>query len=282
MKGGNMKKILGAVVATWLGFYGMTGTAQASLLGTIGKGGEISTLVEIDQTTGALIQTIGSVGFAVNGLTYDAITGILYGSTSALDHNFNGLITIDLTTGAGTVAGISGWGLGFQTAVVNITTDSAGNMYGWWDGSQDDLVHIDVATGAATRVGESGLKTSTNGLAFDNSDNLFMVNSGGNTYAVDTLTGSTTLAQSFGVTAHHGDFNADNLYYGLNQPFASNTMFNILNLKNKSVTTLDTVDGLFTLTFVNDTTPVPEPATMLLFGTGIAGLAVFSSRSKKR
>lgn len=66
--------------------------AGPRLFGTTGSGGTISTLVELNSATGALLQTIGSVGYAVNGLTYDVATGKLWGATSLNDPNFMGLI----------------------------------------------------------------------------------------------------------------------------------------------------------------------------------------------
>ena len=133
------------------------------LYGSTGSGGTTSTLVELDPATGALVRTIGPVGCTVNGLEFDFTTGILYGSTS-VKSTYNGLIQIDLATGAGTPVGVHGWGLGDHegpnrdaAAVTNITIDSTGRMYGWWDPSEDDLVRIDKTTGVATRVGESGL-----------------------------------------------------------------------------------------------------------------------------
>lgn len=185
----------------------------------------LSTLVEIDPATGATLGTIGPVGYAVNGLEFDATTGKLYGSTSQWDPSYSGLIEIDPTTGAGTPVGVDGWGLpGAGDAVINnITVDSKGQMFAWWefgtwDGSivEDDLVSIDKATGVATRVGESFVLTLMNGLDFDNFDVLYLVNNAGPYFTVDPATGVATSAGNLGTTAHHGDFDpSSNLYYGI-------------------------------------------------------------------
>src|SRR6476620_6504512 len=86
---------------------------QPILLGTTGAcfnafpGGpctQTSTLVQIDPQTGALIRTIGPVGYTVNGLAWDCTagnckSGTLYATTAVGDVSFHGLITIDPNTG---------------------------------------------------------------------------------------------------------------------------------------------------------------------------------------
>lgn len=258
----------------------MSGSMQEAsasiLLGTTGTGGTGSTLVELDPTTGGLISTIGSVGYAVNGLEYDRTTGKLYGSTSVLDPSFNGLIEINLVTGAGTPIGVPGWGLTGTTAVTNIRVNAAGQMYGWWDPSEDDLVSIDKSTGVATRVGESGVSTAANGLSFDSSGTLYMVNVGGGYYTVDTGTGAATYAGDILSTAHHGDFDlSSNLYYGIDATYGSRNLV-VADLSTGLITsTLPTVADLHTLTFVQ---PVPIPGALLLFGPALAGLGLLRRR----
>jgi hypothetical protein len=67
------------------------------------------------------------------------------------------------------------WGLiGFEIVVNNITMDSEGNLFGWWEAGEDDLVSINKATGSAVRVGESGRDTWTGSLDFDNSGDLYV------------------------------------------------------------------------------------------------------------
>lgn len=198
------------------------GDAELMLLGTT-RGSKSttpvtpSTLVEIDPATGATMRTIGSVGYVVNGLEQDPTTGKLYGSTATWDPNHNGLIEIDPVSGAGTPIGTSGWGLGDPPhSINNITVDSEGQMFGWWDGP-DDLVAIDKASGVASEVGDCGLVTFMNGLDFDNTDVLYLVRDyEGPVFTVDPATGATTFTGSIGVAAHHGDFHpSSGLYYAI-------------------------------------------------------------------
>ena len=86
---------LGVLVAAILVLAAVPASAQ-TILGTTGAGGVTSTLVEIDPATGGLLATIGSVGYAVNGMTWDASSGTLWATTSTYDSTFpDGLITID-------------------------------------------------------------------------------------------------------------------------------------------------------------------------------------------
>ncbi|HEY2235313.1 MAG TPA: hypothetical protein VGK01_17710, partial [Candidatus Angelobacter sp.] len=126
---------------------------QPVLLGTTGAcfnafpGGpctQTSTLVQIDPQTGALVRTIGPVGYTVNGLAWDCTagnckSGTLYATTALGDTHFHGLITIDPNTGAGTPvnASVVNFGLDIDpgtagSPVHSITVDSFGNIAGWY------------------------------------------------------------------------------------------------------------------------------------------------------
>ncbi|MEW6714607.1 MAG: hypothetical protein AB1306_05910 [Nitrospirota bacterium] len=236
--------------------------AEPMLLGTTGVGeGPASTLVELNPATGALIRTIGSVGYIVNGLVYDHTTGRLFASTSVTDPSYNGLIEISLATGAGTPVGVNGWGLG-SAAVTNITVNAAGQMYGWWDPSQDDLVIIDKTTGIATWVGNAGVGTGANGLDFDSSDILYMLNYNGNYYTVNTSTGALAFVNSIPSMAHHGKFHPDsNIWYGIHNIGTGPKNLVLANLSTGTiVSTIPTVDNLHTLEFVSQI-PSPPPVT---------------------
>lgn len=237
-------------------------SAQAvRLFGTTGYGsGQSSTLVELDPDTGALIQTIGPVGYLVNGLTFDASTGRLFGGTSYNDPNYNGLIEIDMNTGAGTPIGQPNWGLftGF-TPVTNITTDSSGRMFGWYEYS-DNLVQIDPGTGVATEVGPSGVGTYQNGLSFNNGDRLYMVNGGGDFYSVDTASGAASYEGSV-TLAHHGDFHPlTDIYYGLTWTYGSPRTLLAVDLNGQTYSVVGEVGDVHTLTFVlEQEPPTPTP-----------------------
>jgi hypothetical protein len=267
------------IVATVIFVLAAAPAGAQTILGTTGTGGTISTLVEIDPATGALISTIGSVGYAVNGLTWDASSGTLYATTSANDAVLgSGLITIDPLTGSGTPIG-TGHGLG-SGATVTAASNAAGQIFSWWDPSADDLVIFDIGTGLATVVGESGLSTGAHGLTFDAADVLYLVNWDTSVYTINTTTGAATLVGSLGLAtyAHHGDFDpSTGLYYGIdntggpgprNLVVADLSTFTVVN-------TLPTVADLHTLTFydaaplVLDSIPTVSP-----WGAGVMILLV--------
>ena len=232
------------------------------LYGTVGNGLGTSTLVTLDYATGGLVSTIGDIGYLVNGLEYDAVTGTLYATTSLNDLTLpSGLLTIDPATGVATEIGATGLGV-----VMNIRSDSAGTLYGWTE-DDDDLVTIDAATGAATVVGDSGLLTLQHGMSFDGADTLYFVNTGGVIARVDPVTGLATLTGgTLGTVAHHGDINiATGEYWGIdtNAPGVKNIVVADL-AAGGVVRLLPTVADLHTLAFIPYGT---APTAMALSGS---------------
>lgn len=227
-----------------------------TLYGTTFNGG-VTRLVELSPGTGDLIDTIGVVGYQVNGLEYNASDDRLYATTSTNDPTFpDGLIEIDMSTGEGTPIGLAG------RLVNNPTANSTGQMYAWTE-QGDDLVTIDTSTGVATVVGDSGVSTEKHGLAFDTGDFLFLINGGGEVYTIDTSTGVGTMSGDLYATSHHGDFDpATGLYFGIDiTPPSTNPkqliVSRITTTSARIVTRLDTVDYLHTITF----RPYPAPET---------------------
>jgi hypothetical protein len=174
-----------------------------------------SNLVVLNPNTGAYIKTVGSIGYRVNGLTWDRTDGKLYASTTSHDPLFpDGLIEINQHTGAGTPIG-AGWGV---DNVNLVTVNSSGDMFAWTE-YFDDLVSADKTAGTATRVGESGLSTSETGLNFDKDNVLWLINGGAVSYTINTATGNATFVAPLPVPrAHHGDFHpTTGLYWGIDE-----------------------------------------------------------------
>jgi Ca2+-binding RTX toxin-like protein len=168
-------------------------SAQERLYGATG-GPDPSNLYLLDPASGAVLQTVGPIGFSVTGLAVDPSTGTLYGTTSAQDAtNPCSLITINKTAGAGTLVG----DLGVcppDDAAADITFTPDGTLFGWIENDLDDLGTIDKATGATSIVGDAGISTLGSGLASDSAGTLFFAGQtdSGPLRTVDRNTGATT------------------------------------------------------------------------------------------
>ncbi|MBZ5555020.1 MAG: hypothetical protein LAO21_20075 [Acidobacteriia bacterium] len=277
--------VLLAVIVTLAFPQGLLAAKSPTLLGTTGAcknpfpGGpctQTSTLVQLDPQTGALIKTIGPVGYTVNGLAWDGILGKLYASTAIGDVRFHGLITIDTRTGVGTPVdkNVINFGLaGEDSPIHSITIDLLGRMVGWYDefpppdGVTDTFVQINKRTGIATEFTGTGIDTSNNGLSFSDFNILWNIDTP-RTQPDGTITQTAYIINpsdgkpfcfrllSPPTAAALGDFNPDNnLYYGLNfdnsgpRPFP--TYIVVVDPRKGTIITLGrTIDDLHTLAFV--------------------------------
>ena len=254
---------------------GTTGACNNTTLG--GPCTQTSTLVQIDPSTGALVQVIGPVGFTVNGLAWDSTTDTLYATTAVGDTHFHGLITIDPATGAGTPVnvGLVNYGLAPDPRFVgspihSLAIDSNGHLAAWYDefppppGVTDTFVTIDKSTGIATEFENTGINTNANGLAFSKHDLLWNIDAP-KTQPDGTLTQTAYLLNpsngtmldardvSPPIQAALGDFDpVGNKYYGVNfVAFSSQAALIVIDLKKGTVTGVgQTVDDLHVIAFV--------------------------------
>jgi hypothetical protein len=238
-----------------------------------------SSLYTIDPVTGAGT-LIGNIGYAVNAIAIDPTTGLLYGSTTSWSGAFNGLLQIDPLTGAGTEIGA--FGAGF-TSILALTFNSAGELFGWHDPSADDPVTINLATGAATPVGESGIGTAGHVMAFDGADVLRLVQSADH-FTINTSTGLATLVSSLSFDPGAGgaafDLATGLLWAPRDSALSLNAFIRVTDLAGNSFTDIDTdVEFLSALTWGETTVTVPEPATVLLLTAGLAGVARLRRRT---
>jgi|GEM_PF-2294641 len=237
-----------------------------------------SSLYVIDEVTGAGT-LIGDIGYAVNSIAFDPTTGLMYGSTTSWSGTFNGLLQIDPSTGAARVIGAFGdsfW------SILGLSFNSSGELFGWHDPDADDPVIIDKATGAATTIGEAGISTGGQVLAFDNSDALTLVQSSSQ-YDINLITGAAAFTKGLGFDPGSGGADIHNTTGDLWAP-ASNgrtqdSFIRVTDLAANTYTDIDTdVEYLNALAFggTGDFLPtfptVTADLTMVTFsGTATAG-----------
>jgi len=257
--------------------------AQAGpLYGATGASGQPSNLVILNPQTGAVVQTVGPIGFSVSGLAFSPVDGQLYGVTRRVGTGSpSSLLRIDLTTGRGTVVG--GLGLGAQ-GIADLAFDQGGRLFGWVEPGSDDLARINPATGLATRVGEAGLTTQGSGLAFDVANNRLLLAGGasGGLFAVNPDTGAARLLATLtgaplpnGVISGLGFDDETGALFGVNlarlgrgnvgQAFLVGIDPQTGRVTNRG----PSVAGLNALAF-----QVPEPTTFALLGVGLGALVL--------
>ncbi len=253
---------MGALLAL-LGLITTQASAERLFATTLPITDSVSELVQLDPATGELVNTIGSVGYNVTGLTYDDTTGILYATTWKRDPLFpNGLITINQTTGVGSPVGT---GVGLGGIPVLLATNSNGELYGWLQAGTDRLIRWDKATGSAIQVGNPNLTTKQHGIAFDNTNALLLFNNDDNVYQIDTTTGTSALLGAISDEtpnnmAHHGDISAENnKYYGLDSVKAGSKSLLVIDPVTLTLdSSIPTINDLHALTFAADLPPLGE------------------------
>jgi hypothetical protein len=262
--------------------------AGQTLYGAVGAGQTTSNLFTLNTSTGALATTIGPIGFGITGLAFHPTTGVLYGSTN---HNSgaspDNLITINTTTGAGTVVGPFGSGC----RVADLTFTSDGTLYGWCEPGTDDLVTINLATGAATVVGDSGLSTFGSGIAANSSNVLYFSGEGdtGNLYTISRTTGlptsSVLLNGSTDAPFSALAFDGSGVLYGCyggdgssaRQLATINTTTGAITVIGPSVNNMDAI----AFRVSNVSVPTLDTRFLAIFGALLAVAAVLVIRSLK-
>ena len=139
----------------------------------------------------------------------------------------------------------------------NPTFNSKGELFAW-NNTDNSLCTIDLTTGIATYFPNSGVTALNYGLAFNNSDVLYLVNGGGgDVYTIDQTTGAGTSVGSISGLpnnmAHHGDFHPlTGIYWGLDNTDDYTPTRNLLVIDIGTLTlqqSIPTLNSLHVLAF---------------------------------
>jgi hypothetical protein len=275
----------------------LTGGARADVLyGADGQNGNPATnLYVLDPTSGAVLRTVGPIGFAVTGMSFSPSTGVLYAVTAPKGSAPRDLITINPTTGAGTVVGpLSG------ISMDDIAFTRDGTLFGWSGRiSGSDLYRINTATGAATKVGEAGITDVGVGFSISPLGTPFLAAAGasGALRTVDLTTGAVTTVSTLSGAPFPGGsidafaFEGTGLLLGVNLSDVSAgnpgsppdaAFFVSVNPTTGAISPLgQTIPGLDALA-VGPSIFAPEPSTFALLGVGAAGLLGWRRWKKRR
>ena len=233
--------------------------------------------IDLDAASKTLV---GPVGFDdVEALGFNPLTGQLFGiDDENSSSSFESLITIDALTGAGTLIG----SLGFTASNPGFAISPSGIAYLSNDpnGTKDDAIYtVDLSNGVATKLGNTGVN-GIDGLAFAG-NTLYGVSgfsSSKGLYTLDITSGTSTSGKATSLFSN-SDFSGQmglasdgaNLY-------AISSDSNVFAIDLSSPTPVVTQSHLFMgggfegLAIQASVTPTPEPGTLFLFGSGLAGL----------
>jgi hypothetical protein len=160
----------------------------------ISSGSSEAELVKVNDTGGdGFTQYSLDIGFMI-GIAFDT-SGTLYGATSN-----GGIYTIDLSDGSYTL---------FTTASIQLSAITFNPLTNqMWAapkviiGVKDKIYTIDLTTGEATLIGQTGFGILTNDLAFDENGTMYGViggaNEGGQLITINTTDGSGSLVGDIG------------------------------------------------------------------------------------
>ncbi len=276
------------VLLAALGLLAFGTRVDASLLyGSTSAGGP-GELWIINAADGTAVQDVGPLNdaagknYAVTGLAFDPLNGVLYGSTGSTTGQE--LLTINPATAQVSVVGPYNAFVASEnklTTMADISFDSTGNLYGICSVGNPNLYSINIATGQATLIGNSGVSffSAGGGLAISPGGVFYSTPETSHFGTYDPTTGAytniTDPARPAGSGASYASLAFDgNTLYGMDLGNPTHLVtFDPLGNVTDLGPSVARIDG------IAFTVAVPEPGTLALL---IAPLAMGLLRRLRR
>jgi len=276
-----------------LGMLVLSQSAHAATLYGATAAGAAGELYILNPASGAVVQDVGplndagAVNYGMTGLAFSPVNGLLYGAT----HNSGAapastrarLVTIDPNTAVVTVIGAFNAGnVGTPATMADIAFDAAGNLYGVGSVGGPQLYSINITTGQATVIGNTGLTSTTGGGLGVSSSNVFFGTPTASRFGTyDSITGLyTNIAnptKPVGGAYAALSFDDTGVLYGLNLGSASPPPTHLVTIDPITGAVTDigaSVNSLDAIAFV------PEPGAAVLFGT--LAVTLLANRRRRR
>jgi hypothetical protein len=219
-----------------------------------GNQGSPSTLYTIDPTTG-VATPVGAIGFnSCSGIDFHPLSAVLYGACRDPTTGNSVLITINTSTGAGTLVGLTGLEAlpqpGGNTGIPDISfRNSDSTLYAFLQGTLDSLGTLNTATGQVAFIGVTGDTGGAHGMAFDLSDTLWHTRLSG-TVTLNTLNPNNgAFTNQFTIALPDLDAGIPERINSLEVEPATGTMYGIargFNIGNYALVTVNTSTGVVT------------------------------------
>jgi hypothetical protein len=165
-------KCLRSLILALSAFVMFVPHADAATLYAATASGSPGDLYKLDLATGASLEHVGPLNdaagtnYPITGMAVHPVTKVLYGSTgNSPDETASLFVRINPKTAQVTVIGSFNPGNpGTRDATMtDLAFDNEGNLYGIGSVGGPQLYSIDIATGQATVIGNTGLTSTTGG-----------------------------------------------------------------------------------------------------------------------
>jgi hypothetical protein len=234
---------------------------------------------------GPLVDSL-SVNYPITGLAFNPINGLLYGSTgNSIAATAAKLVTINPLTAQVTVIGSFNAGnVGNPSTMADLAFDAAGNLYGVGSIGGPQLYSINLLTGQATVIGNTGLTSTTGGgLAISPSGGFFGTPTASRFGTYNPVTGAyaniANPAKPVGGAYAALDFNGSTLY-GLDLGPGPDLFSHLVTIDPATGAVTDigsSVGSLDAIAF----NLVPEPSSAALLLSFLALSGVMKARARK-